>query len=305
MWIERKAERFLLGALDLSGGDVQDILGTSQVVQTAGLDAPDGPAIISWLMSQGYVKSEVTQANGVTTLIRLTANGLEHAYELRRRSTSRVDRETYLHNTLVRWAHDRSPAGGWASVQEFAVDENWWFAGTEVTWDEVFAAVDYLQAEGLLKVERAAGYIGVTPTALGTNFAHSHMLLRSFMNRQQPSGGSVSHYYGSNVVNGAVSGGNFATGGNNTQTSNHGVDAESLAALVAQLREVAPNLGLSEEEAQDLAAEIDDLEREGAEPGRGARIWRSITRIVVPAVVGAGADQGAQAAIAAGAALFS
>ncbi|MDX3205671.1 hypothetical protein [Streptomyces scabiei] len=304
MRIERYAERFLLSALDLSGGDLQDILGTADVVRLAALDAADARAIVSQLVARGYIRGETTQANGATILIRLTARGLEQAYELRRRSTSRIDREAHLHNMLVRWAHERSSAGGWADLQEFAVDENRWFAGTELSWDEVQAAVNYLESVGLLKVDRAEGSTRIAPTPLGTKFAHSHMLLGSFMNSQQPSAASFTTYVSSNIVNGDVSGGNLATGGNNTQTSNQGVDADALAALVSQLREVAPSLGLSEEDAQDLADEIDDLEREGAEPGRGARIWRSITRIVVPAAVGAGADQSVQAAIAAGAGLF-
>ncbi|XUL90016.1 hypothetical protein ACQ86D_28050 [Streptomyces galilaeus] len=309
MTIEPYADQFLLVALDISGGDVQEFLGTDQVMRTAELDEAQQGAIISWLLAQRHVTAELTQANGVTTLIRLTANGLEHAYVLRSRSKSRVEREKYLHSVLVRWAHEHAPAGGWARLQIFAADDKWWFCGTEVTWDEVFAAVSYLQEKGLLRVDCGPGsasvITGIAPTPLGTDFAHSHMTLGTFMNSQQrPPTGNVNNYISSNVVNGDMSGGNLATGGNNTQTSNHGVDADALTALVAQLREVAPNLGLSEEDAQDLAAEIDDLEREGAEPGRGARIWRSITRIVVPAAVAAGADQGVQAAIAAGAGLF-
>jgi hypothetical protein len=66
-----------------------------------------------------------------------------------------------------------------SSLQEFAGEGRWWFTGTEVTWDEVFAAVDFLEAENLLAVERIPGRIGVRPTFLGINFALSHMTLRA------------------------------------------------------------------------------------------------------------------------------
>ncbi|MEU9171519.1 hypothetical protein AB0D34_27570 [Streptomyces sp. NPDC048420] len=73
--------------------------------------------------------------------------------------------------------------GGQASAgfafQEFAGDEHWWFAGTEVTWDEIFAAVDSFGAENLLAVERIPGRIGVRPTPLGIKFALSLMTLRT------------------------------------------------------------------------------------------------------------------------------
>src|SRR3546814_7177904 len=57
---------------------------------------------------------------------------------------------------------------------------------SQVTWDEVDAAVGYLEAKGLLKVDRAPGHIiGIAPTAKGTDFAHSHMTLRTFMNNER------------------------------------------------------------------------------------------------------------------------
>ncbi|MGW4984838.1 hypothetical protein [Streptomyces mirabilis] len=107
---------------------------------------------------------------------------------------------------LVRWAYEHSPAAGSASLQEFAGDEHWWFAGTQVTWDEVFAAVDYLEAENLLRVERTNGRIGVRPTPLGIKFAHSRMTLRTFMSTHQPQSSGVTNNVGDSiVVNGPVS----------------------------------------------------------------------------------------------------
>jgi hypothetical protein len=261
------------------------------------------------LIAQRYVSSEGERADGSVHLLKLTANGLEHARHLRRISRSKTERDIYLHNVLVRWVYEHAPAGGSASLQEFAGDEKWWFAGTQVTWDEVYAAVDYLEAESLLRVERANGYIGVRPTPLGINFAHSHMLLRSFMTGQQPqTSGVTNNFFRSNVVQGDAPGSNLATGDNVTQTVNQGVDADALTSLVAQLRQIAPALDLSDDNAEDLAEEIDALEREGTDPGRGRRIWRAILRIVSPALgsaVAAGSEQVVQAAIAAGSDLFS
>ncbi|MFI1045357.1 hypothetical protein ACH4U3_05985 [Streptomyces griseoruber] len=145
----------------------------------------------------------------------------------------------FRRNWLVRRAYDNTPAGGSASLQEFAGDEHWWFAGTEVTWDEGFAAVDFLEAENLLAVERIPGRIGVRPTPLCIGFALSRMTLRTFMSTQQPHSSSVTNHFGSIVVQGNATGNNLATGGGNTQTVIQGVDGDALASLVAQLRQIA------------------------------------------------------------------
>jgi len=306
---ERYVEQFLLCALETSRGSLNEFLGPDAIMDPAQLDGPEKDAIVSFLIARRYVSSEGERADGSVHLIKLTANGLEQARHLRRISQSRAERDIYLHNWLVRWAYEHAPAGGSASLQEFAGDEHWWFAGTQVTWDEVYAAVDYLEAENLLGVERTIGYIGVWPTPLGIKFAHSNMTLRTFMTTQQPQASGVIHQYrDSIVVHGDASGSALATGGNNTQTVSQGVDADALASLVAQLRQVAPALELPEDDADDLAEEIDALEREGTEPGRGRKIWRAIMRIVGPtlgSVAAAGSEQAVQAAVTAGSELFS
>ncbi|MDH6552062.1 hypothetical protein [Streptomyces sp. SAI-041] len=128
------------------------------------------------------------------------------------------------------------------------------------------------------------------------------------MRTQQPQSSSVTNHFGSIVGRGNATGNNFATGGGNAQTVNQGVDGDALASLVAQLRQIAPTLELSQEDAEELAEEIDTLEGEGAEPTRGRRIMRRIARIVAPALpaaAAAGTDAAVQAAIAAGTGLFS
>ncbi|MFF0043852.1 hypothetical protein ACFYRG_48185 [Streptomyces mirabilis] len=93
------------------------------------------------------------------------------------------------------------------------------------------------------------------------------MTLRTFTSTHQPQSSGVTNNYGDSiVVNGPVSGSAFATGGNNTQTVTHGVDADALTSLVAQLRQVASTFELSGDDAQDLEEEIDLLEQVGADP---------------------------------------
>ncbi|MET9462450.1 hypothetical protein ABZY05_46885 [Streptomyces canus] len=309
MTTARYVEQFLLCALEATGGQLNEFLAPEAIMGAAQLDVSEKDAIISSLIAHRYVSNEGQRADGSVDLIKLTANGLEHAQHLRRISRSRAERDIYLHNVLVRWAYEHTPPAGSVSLQEFAGDEHWWFAGTQVTWDEVFAAVDYLESEKLLSVERFAGGVNIRPTSTGINFVHSKMMLRTFMTTQQPQSPTVTNNFGDSiVVHGAVSGSALATGGNNTQTVSQGVDADALASLVSQLRLVAPTLGLPADDAQDLAEDIDALEREGTDPGLGQRIWRRITRILTPAITSAavaGSEQAVHEAIAAGSQLFS
>ncbi|MFD5015382.1 hypothetical protein [Streptomyces chartreusis] len=304
MTIARYAEQFLLCALAAPGGSLSDFLDPDAIMASAQLDEEAQNAIIAWLVTQQYVTTEV-RADGSAYLVKLTANGLEHAREWRRRTQSKVERERYLQEALMRWAYDNSPANGSVSLQRFAADERWWFHGTEVTWDEVYDAVHFLEAEGLLWVELPTGMTRVRPTPLGTKFAHSHMTLRYFMTTSQPQSSNVTNNFNnSNVVQGDAPGSNFATGDNVTQSVNQGVDADALAGLVAQLREIAPTLDLSEDDAADLAEEIDALAAEGDEPSRGRRIMRSLARMMLPAAGTAASEAAVQAAIEAGAGMF-
>ncbi|MGW9594980.1 hypothetical protein ACWHLZ_32335 [Streptomyces chartreusis] len=223
MTTERHVEQFLLYALAKSGGSLNESLNAGSILASIEhdeqqsnvgiyIDTRASNEIVSLLVGRGYASSE-ERADGFSYRFKLTANGLDHARELLRRSRSKIERDTYLHNVLVRWAYERVPAGGSASLQGFAGDEHWWFAGTEVTWDEVFAAVHFLEAEGLLRVEDANGFARVQPTPLGIKFAHSKQTLRTFTTTQSGQGSGVTNnFFDSNVVQGDAPGSNFATG---------------------------------------------------------------------------------------------
>ncbi|MFD0344898.1 hypothetical protein ACFQ0M_00125 [Kitasatospora aburaviensis] len=46
----------------------------------------------------------------------------------------------------------------------------------------------------------------------------------------------------------------------------------------------SPQLGLDPVDAEDYAADIEALERDGADPEQGGRIWRRILRLAGPAL---------------------
>ncbi|WP_148071454.1 hypothetical protein [Streptomyces sp. I6] len=219
MTIEVYADRFMQKALDAMGDDPEQILHAGRIVASAGLDAADEQVVVSHLVVCRWVERAVNQANGRSPLIRLTRTGASKARELRANSESRTEREAHLNNRLPRWAYNNSPSGGSADLQMFAAAEEWWFCGTEVTWDEVDAAVAYLEARGLLVADRAPRPQRITLTADGIDFVHSRQTLWFFLTtRRQQSASNGTTIVGSNVVYGPVHDSSLAAGGSNAQT---------------------------------------------------------------------------------------
>ncbi|MFF7581308.1 hypothetical protein ACFZBE_41425 [Streptomyces sp. NPDC008061] len=278
MSIALYVEQFLQCALDLSGGDLQEVLGTEQILSNAQLNEADEQAIISALLSRQLVTREFDQADGSSPFIRLTANGLEEANRLRTDSQSKAKREVYLHSVLVRWAHQNAPAGGWASLQLFARDEHWWFCGTQVTWDEVDAAVNYLAERGLLQVQRTIGHTSIAPTALGTDFAHSHATLRTFMTQQQGSGDTY------HVTN---NGGTNQIGSNNILNITNGFQPDQLAQFAQQVLAAAVTMdvpdSLREQITEDAQTLRREAEREEPQPGRIRRFLEGLQESLIQA----------------------
>ncbi|MFB7951435.1 hypothetical protein [Streptomyces sp. NPDC056045] len=308
MLIRQAAEAFLLETFErqLSEGRLGGFIDVDAALRKLpkGVNSQD---IITWLEERGRIYIWPSEDDEISHLgsIQMSDDGRIQAEALMRRARSRVEREAHLHSKLVRWAHEQAPPGGRAKLQLFAAHPYWWFCGTEVSWDEVFAALAYLEERGLLNVSRSPAGAEVWPTALGIDFAHSNIPLRNFMDRHQPSAANV--YIRSTVVQGDAPGSNLATGDNSSQTVNQGAEPDALAALIVQLRNLGPALELSQEDAQDFEEGIYDLEREGRDPERAPRIWRSLRRILTPAATSAavaGAEAGVTEVLHAGAAIF-
>ncbi|MFD6822776.1 hypothetical protein ACFWC5_20735 [Streptomyces sp. NPDC060085] len=264
---------------------------------------PGNPKPPDWLIEAASRLNE--EAGGFYTW---TDEGWRNAVEMVNKSRQPSLRYRHLYNTLAHWAYENSPPGLPAELPDFFETDGWWFLGAPMTWAEIFEAVLFLEREGFL---RAVGVLSsrgrLWLTDLGIIFVQSEKDLRTFMADRTPQGNSFNTTHNTVNIHGNTNNSNIASGSHNSQAITHGVDAHSLAQLVSQLRQIAPSLDLPVDDAQDLAQEINALEREGVEPGRGRRIWRRIARIVTPALtsaVAAGSEQAVQTAITAGSQMF-
>ncbi|WP_427917159.1 hypothetical protein [Streptomyces sp. cg40] len=267
-------------------------------------------AMVNTVLRDGLFTPEWNRKRNYIGKLIWTDFGLRRIEWLLEQGQSRVALHDHLYTSLVTWAY--MPASKrYVSPSDFYFTDDCWFAGIRVPQNVVDLAVSYLAEEGLLEHgPKVIGRLTVRTTSKGIRFLHSNQTVRDFVTAasQPPPRDSVTNHFSGIYVGGSVDHANLASGNQNSQSINQGVNSDALASLVSQLRQVAPALGLHATEAEDLAEEVDALEREGTEPSRGRRIWRSIMRILTPAVttvITADAEHAVNAAIEAGTDLFS
>ncbi|MCX4818315.1 hypothetical protein OG601_47990 [Streptomyces sp. NBC_01239] len=268
--------------------------------------------MINTVLRHGLFTPEWNRKRNYIVKLIWTDFGLRRIEWLLEQGQSRVALHDYLYTSLVTWAYKPASTKTYVSPTEFELTDDCWFAGTRIPRNVVDLAVSYLAEEGLLEHDphERAGQLAVRTTSKGIRFLHSTQTVRDFVaaGSQPPPRDSVTNHFSGIYVGGSVDHANLASGNQNSQSINQGVSSDALASLVSQLRQVAPALGLHATEAEDLAEEVDALEREGTEPSRGRRIWRSIMRILTPAVttvITADVEHAVNAAIEAGTDLFS
>lgn len=200
--------------------------------------------------------------------------------------SSRPERELHAHNALLYWAYESVPTHQWADLSNVFESARARFRGTQLTWSEVMDAVKYLQSAGLVEVldyavgDRTSLHL-VRPSANGRWIAEAGGNVTEYLDAKQ-SGDTglakvdVNIHHASRIA--------LAIGDSNTQTVVAGVDSFALITLIAELRSVAPHLGLPSEDTEDLLADIDSLGENADDPKAGARVWRNIKRFLSAAL---------------------
>jgi hypothetical protein len=276
-------------------GNFQDL---AAFVEREQLPAEEAGGLALQLEQHGFVQA----AQGLvrSAEVFLTDGGRIQVRRLKKLASDRVRRANYACNALLRWLHDQDAP---AAPEEFAAAPTAFFAGIALTADEIAGAVAELPGYNLaewLAVQNDNDPERLRITAAGTACIRSGRTVRSYMDSQSTPGTTTNNYHGT-VVNGGVA----ATGDYNTINGGNGVDARALARLVQGLREVAPRLGLGTVDAEDYAAEVEALERDGRDPEQGGRIWRRIVRLAGPALTTAVATGVGQQLVELGAGLYN
>ncbi|PYC71023.1 hypothetical protein C7C46_26935 [Streptomyces tateyamensis] len=290
LWLDERAVQ--------EPGYVQDLVDFAEREQV-----PQGEAkgLALQLEQHGLVRS--AQGLVPSAEVFLTDDGRIEVWRLKKLAGDRVRRANYSCNAFLRWLYDQDAP---IEPAEFAHAHIAFFAGTALTIDEIAGAVAELIEHGLAESEAARDDndpYRLCITAAGTACIRSGHPVRSYMDSQNTAGTTTNNY--GNVINGGMSGGVVSTGDHNTINGGNGIDAQALANLVHGLREVAPQLGLDDVDAEDYTAEVETLERDGHDPEQGGRIWRRIVRLAGPALTTAVATGAGQQLVALGAGLYS
>ena len=271
-------------------------------VEREQLPAEEAEGLALQLEQHGFVQVARGLVRGAEVF--LTDEGRIEVRRLKKLASDRVRRANYACNALLRWLHDQDAP---AAPAEFTAAPTAFFAGTALTADEIAGAgaelLGYDLVQGLVvRNDNDAERLRIT--AGGTACIRNGRTVRSYMDSQNAPATTTNNYHGT-VVNGGMSGGVAATGDYNTINAGKGIGVQALASLVQGLREVAPQLGLDTVDAEDYAAEVEALERDGRDPEQGGRVWRRIVRLAGPALTTAVATGVGQQLVELGAGLYN
>ncbi|WP_147981026.1 hypothetical protein [Streptomyces sp. MS191] len=192
----------------------------------------------------------------------------ENLLEQRNRPVIRYD--TAL-NGLITAATDKFPKHR-LEVQNFLSSEHAQILDDVLTLDEIFSAIEYLENEQLVRVERDASRpTAITLTPLGRKCGwNSNVDVQGFLAGQQPVGiqtsWSVEVYGGANQI-----------GPGNVQNNNFGLNAEQVMKLVREVKGLVPSMDVPEPVRERITEDVEALEREAErEEPQSARMRRLI-----------------------------
>ncbi|MFE7588362.1 hypothetical protein ACFU6K_03105 [Kitasatospora sp. NPDC057512] len=265
LWLDDPTER--------RRGGFRDLL---DFIELEHLPREDAAGIALQLEQHGLAQILRTWTEDQTT-VRLTDAGRVEVRQLRKLADDKVARANYASDAVLRWLYDQ---GAPVEPSQFAGTRTAFFAGTTLTAAEITEAAVELRAHGLVNRETDSedtNSYRLWITVAGTACVRGGHTVRSYMDSQNTTS-TTTNYHGT-VIQGGVSGGVVSTGDHNTINVGNGIDAQALAGLVQGLRDVTPQLGLNSVDAEDYAAEVEALERDGHDPAQGGRIWRRIMRL--------------------------
>jgi hypothetical protein len=205
----------------------------------------------------------------------VTDRGKAEAQGLRERRADPVARVRYARETLMRWMFANF-GGSCADVAAFAQARESSFLGSQLTGDEIIAAVRYLADKKVIAADSVRG--GLRLAAEGIDCVTSGVPMNEYLARQ-PRGGPVY-----NVTNpqGSIIGGEHQTvNQTNTFGFNPG-EVSQLATWAALVQQISPTLGLPEADQRELDESAQALALEAAAPGHEpSRLRRVADRLTV------------------------
>ncbi|MFD7980856.1 hypothetical protein [Streptomyces sp. NPDC059071] len=243
LWVSARAGR---DSLHIVGVDAQADPDWQHVSET------DVITLIEQLQHRGLVTTQGCFASG--TACRITPAGVAEADRLAKERDSPRHRFDFAADALIAAAMDDYPRGR-VELGTFVGTWRMWFYDYVLDLDEVVRAVNYLEDNQLVTVERGASQPqAITLTSLGTECGSDNTIsVRKFLSEQQNIRPSIS-------FNGPVSG--LQVGDNNTQNNTFGYDPGQLADFAREVLAAAQTADVSTEGAAAVTSDVEALQAE-------------------------------------------
>jgi hypothetical protein len=232
------------------------------------LSDDDGWLLVENLAKRGVIDHAATMDGTVN--IRLNGQGIEYVQRVRVERADPVQRSRELRQRMLRWLYNQEhrgkPPADWVG---FLASDDSLFYGDRFTVDELARQTEYLSAKDLIVSVRAWSVVNGMVNPSLTHAGQDCVIdfggnVSDFVSRH--SGGSTT-----NNVTMTNSTGNIVVASDNVQQNlETGVDTRKLLEFAGFVRQVAPTLGLPEDEQAKLDADATDLHQaaEGTAPDR-------------------------------------
>lgn len=223
----------------------------------------EDPAILAFQLDQQDLV-HILRTAGPTTHVRLTDAGRVAVRQLKDLQKDRAARIRHTMDALLRWLFDTVSDQTPVTPALFLATPGSYFAGTEISGSELHQALAYLAEHNLIEhIDTDPATVAITPQ--GTRCALAGGNVQDHVNQPRP--GTTYNNYMPNAK-GLIIGEQQHFTQNNTD----GVDPTLFVQLAGYIGQVAPILGMPDEDRVELERVAQDLHAEAIsenpEPGR-------------------------------------
>jgi hypothetical protein len=215
--------------------------------------------LITLLEQKRYIAVARSLENRAMPDSLVTDRGKAEAQGLRERRAEPVARLRYARETLMKWMFANF-GGSRADVAAFAQARESSFLGSQLTGEEIIAAVRYLADKKLIAADSPGG--GFRLASDGIDCVTSGVPMNEYL-AHQPMGGPVY-----NVTNprGSIIGGEHQTVNQTNTFGFNPSEVSQLATWAALIKQISPTLGLPEADQRELDESAQALVLEVAAP---------------------------------------
>jgi hypothetical protein len=234
----------------------------SEFSQMYDLDIHASFALLRYCKERGLLDDKFSTLGGPAA--NMTLAGIQWVEERKRRRNDPTLRVSAARKGLLVWLWKQKQSGAqYPIVEKFLDFDESVFEGDRLQADEVDRAAAYLEEKGLIKGVKVAerqGPVRAETTSRGDDCVERFGGDVTEFERHDMAGGTVFNIHGDNTGNIAANSRDVTM---NAKTVK-GIDMAAIVMFARALRQAAPMLGLSDDDASELVETADRIEQEAS-----------------------------------------